>query len=205
MKEVDPNETKRARSYICHINAPMPMVTIFKTIRVTNILNLSKGGYKFNMLMSYCIGLAAEAIEEFYMLPVCKKLIQYDSLGVNVIVRNKKGAINSCNIPFNKNIEEFNRSYLELTNHVIEDCKNYKIDDAMVINTSSLAKHSFDGVVNMYNDNYTNPFLAWGKYEDQGDDKIIKLSFQFHHVQMDGEEACQFLDNLQQEIDNIAL
>lgn len=134
------------------------------------------------------------------MLPVAKKLIQYQSLGLNVIVANKNGGINSCDIPFNKNFDEFNRSYIQLTQQVAQSCENYEIDDAMIIGTSSLVKYDIDGVVNMYSGIFNNPFLIWGKITDSAESKILKLSFQFHHVQMDGEEACQFLENLQNEI-----
>lgn len=65
MKEVNPAETKRAMSYQFYIDAPMPMVTIFKTLNVANALKLTSLGYKFNMLMCYCIGLAADKVEEF--------------------------------------------------------------------------------------------------------------------------------------------
>lgn len=205
MKEVDPKNTKRAFSYEYFIDAPMPMVTIFKTIKVTPLLKLSKNGYKFNMLINYCIAQAANSIEEFFLLPVGKKLIQYDSIGVNVIVPNKNGGINYCDIPYSKDLGEFNRSYLELTRLVSERCENYEIENTMMVGTSSVVKYNIDGVINMYSGVFNNPFLIWGKYEDQGEDKIIKLSFQFHHVQMDGEEACLFLERIQENINNISL
>lgn len=43
---------------------------------------------KFNMLLDYCIGKAAANMEEFYILPVGNKLIQYDTIAVNTIVKN---------------------------------------------------------------------------------------------------------------------
>ena len=39
------------------------------------------------MLLDYCIGKSASSIEEFYLLPVGDKLIQYDTLAVNTIVK----------------------------------------------------------------------------------------------------------------------
>ena len=46
--------------------------------------------YEFNMLLDWCIGKAASAIKEFYLLPVGNKLIQYESIAVNTIVKNKE-------------------------------------------------------------------------------------------------------------------
>lgn len=197
MKEVDPKDTDRAMSYELFINAPMPMVTIFRTIDVTNIVNVSKKGYKLNMLLCYCAGCAASRIHEFQLLPVGMKLMAYDEIGVSVVVANKNGSINICDLPFSSNLEEFNQNYLSLTKEVERTCENHEIKDRMMIGTSALPQYDFDGVINMYSGIFNNPFLIWGKYEQKELRYMIKLSFQFHHVQMDGKQACQFLDELQ--------
>ena len=62
--------------------------------------------------MDYCIGKAAVNIKEFYMLPVGEKLMKYDSIAVNTIVKNKNGEINSCDIHYYKDLRTFNREYL---------------------------------------------------------------------------------------------
>ena len=68
----------------------MPMLTFFKTIDVTRLTRISKRTrLKFNMLMCWCIGKVASDIKEFYMLPVDKKLMQYDNLAVCSIVANR--------------------------------------------------------------------------------------------------------------------
>lgn len=46
---------------------------------------------KFNMLLDYCIGKAAVQVKEYYILPVGDKLIQYDTIAVNSIVKNVAG------------------------------------------------------------------------------------------------------------------
>lgn len=101
MKEVNPKETSRAYAFEMWMNAPMPMVTLFKTLNVARLVKISrKTGMKFNMLMCYCIGKAASSVKEFYMLPVGDKLIQYDSIAVNTIIANKDGEVSSCDVPF---------------------------------------------------------------------------------------------------------
>ena len=75
MKEVNPQETCRAYAFEMWMNAPMPMVTFFKTLHVSRLVKISrKSGMKFNMLMCWCIGKAARDVKEFYMLPVGGKL-----------------------------------------------------------------------------------------------------------------------------------
>lgn len=139
MKEVNPKETPRAYAFELWMNAPMPMLTFFKTIDVTRLIQISKRTrLKFNMLMCWCIGKAASDIKEFYMLPVDKKLMQYDNLAVCSIVANREGEVSSCDIPFSDNLQQFNTDYLRLTKQVAESCQNYDLTDSMVIGKHSL-------------------------------------------------------------------
>ena len=128
MLVIDPTTTDRAMSYELFINAPMPMVTIHKTIEITKLVRFSKRKkLKLNMLLNYCIGFVASQIKEFKLIPVEKKLVQYDRIGVSVIVDNKEGGINSCSIPFSEDLQKFNEDYLSLTNKVRESCENYDL------------------------------------------------------------------------------
>lgn len=204
MKEIDPNTTSRAYAFNMWINAPMPMVTFFKTLNVSHLVKVSrKNGLKFNMLMCYCIGKAATKIKEFYLLPVGNKMMQYDNIAVNTIVANREGEVSSCDIPFTDDLFLFNQSYLQLTKQVSESCSNHDLLDSMVIGTSALAQYNIDGAVGMYSGIFNNPFLIWGKYKRKWFNTQLTISFQFHHTQMDGAHAAHFLDEIQKEIDRI--
>ncbi len=201
MQEVNPTETTRAYAFEMWMKAPMPMVTLFRTLDVTKLLKTSKCyKLKFNMLMCWCIGKAASQIKEFYTLPVGDKLIKYDSIAVNTIVANRKGEVSSCDIPFSENLEIFNKDYLRLTRQVAETCRNHDITDSMVIGTSALIRYEIDGAVGMYSGVFNNPFIIWGRYRKSWLKTKLTISFQFHHTQMDGAHAAQFLDLLQQTI-----
>lgn len=206
MKEVDPKETARAYAFEMWMNAPMPMVTIFKTLDVTRLLKASrKRGVKFNMLMCWCIGRAASQVKEFYMLPVGGKLIEYGSIAVNAIVANSQGEVSSCDVPFSNDLDMFNADYLRLTEQVSASCENHDLADSMVIGTSALARYEIDGAVGMYSGIFNNPFLIWGKYKKRLFKTTLAVSFQFHHTQMDGAHAACFLDLLQREISGLRL
>ncbi len=206
MQEVNHMETSRAYAFNMWMKAPMPMVTIFRKIDVTNIRRLSKRHQlKFNMLMCWCIGKAASQIKEFYMLPVGNKLISYDSIAVNTIVANFHGEVSSCDIPYSDNLQEFNKDYLHLTHQVAETCQNHDIEESMVIGTSALAQYEIDGAIGMYSGIFNNPFLIWGCYHKSWLKTTLTVSFQFHHTQMDGAHAARFLDKLQMEIKSISL
>ena len=154
--------------------------------------------------MCWCIGKAASGIKEFYMLPVGKRLIQYDRIAVNTIVADSRGEVSSCDIPFSEDLQRFNDDYLKLTAWVAESCRNHDLTDSMVIGTSALAQYDIDGAVGMYSGIFNNPFLIWGRYRRHLWKKSLTVSFQFHHTQMDGAHAAKFLDTLQKNISAIS-
>ncbi len=200
-QEINPKETTRAYAYEMWMKAPMPMVTFFKTLDVTRLVKVSRRkGLKFNMLMCYCIGKAATTVKEFYLLPEGGKLMQFDSLAVNTIVANKQGEVSSCDVPFCEDLSLFNEQYLTLTRQVAESCTNHDLPDSMVIGTSALVQYDIDGAVGMYSGIFNNPFLIWARYKRRFFKTTLKVSFQFHHTQMDGAQAARFLDELQRTI-----
>ena len=204
MHEVNPAETTRAYAFETWMKAPMPMVTLLRTLDVTRLRRLSRRrGLKFNMLMCLCIGRAASQVKEFYMLPVGDRLIRYDTIAVNTIVMNREGEVSSCDVPFSDDLETFNADYLRLTRQVAQSCKNHDITDSMIIGTSALAQYDIDGAVGMYSGIFNNPFLIWGRYRRGLLKTRLTVSFQFHHTQMDGAHAARFLDLLQKEIYSI--
>ena len=201
---IDPKTTTRAEAYELWMSAPNPMVTFFKTLDVTPLVRFSrKYGYKFNMLLCWCIVKAASEIKEFYLLPVGRELLQYDSIAVNTIVKNKNGEVSSSDVPFSNDLARFNADYLRLTKQVVESCENHDIADSMVIGTSAIVDTEIDGAVGMNSGIFNNPFIIWGKYHKRFIKTTLKLSFQFHHTQMDGAHAGRFLERLQENINRI--
>jgi chloramphenicol O-acetyltransferase type A len=204
-KEINPKETTRAMAYELWMKAPNPMVTFFKTVDVTNLVRVSKRrGLKFNMLLTFCIGKAAAPIKEFYTLPVGEQLIQYDTIAVNTIVKNKDGEVSSCDILFAGDLDTFNRDYLKYTAQVAERCQDRDLSaDSMVIGTSAIVDTEIDGAVGMNSGIFNNPFMIWGRYRRRFFRFYLPISFQFHHTQMDGAHGGRFLENLQNEINSL--
>ena len=202
---VDPKQTTRAFAYEFWMKAPNPMVTFIKTLDITRLVKVSRHKrLKFNMLLDWCIGKAAAPIKEFYMLPVGDKLIQYDSIAVNTIVKNKTGEVSSCDILFHENLSDFNAEYLKYTAQVADICQDRDLsNDSMVIGTSAIIDTEIDGAVGMNSGIFNNLFIIWGRYKKTFFRYYLTLSFQFHHTQMDGAHAGRFLANLQEEIKNL--
>ena len=186
------------------MSSPMPMVTLVKTFDVSRLVKVcKKSGMKFNALLCWCIGKAASQVEEFYTLPVDGKLYRYDKLAINVIVENSKGGICSCDIPFTDDLRQFNSNYLRLTAQAASECKSAFLKDHMVIGTSAMIQTELDCIVNQYTDQFSNPMVMWGKYRQGLFKTTLPVSFQFHHVQMDGGHAARFLERLQNEINKM--
>ena len=203
-REINPQETSRADAFSLWMSSPMPMVTLVKTFNVSKIVKYSKRhDMSFNMLLCWCIGKAASKMEEFYLLPENGKLYQYDKLAINVIVNNKKGGINSCDIPFCEDIKEFQDKYSVLTQSASDSCESSFVDDAMVVGTSAMIATELDCIVNQYTDKFCNPMVMWGKYSKGWFKTSLPVSFQFHHVQMDGGHGAKFLELLQHTINNL--
>ena len=201
-QEINPKDTNRAIAFELWTKSPMPMVTLTKTFDVTRLRKVSrKRGMKFNMLLCWCIGKAASAIDEFYMLPqriqgnngtsgMDWKLYKYDRMAINVIADNVKGGLSFCDVAVCDDLEQFNANYIHLTETISQTCQDILDDEAVIVGTSA------DGI-------FTNPFLAWGRYRKGWLKTTLPISFQFHHAQMDGKHAARFLDELQKTINTI--
>ena len=200
-REIAPQESNRAEAFRMWMSSPMPMVTLVKTLDVSRLVKVRKrSGMKFTMLMCWCVGKAASQVEEFYTLPVGGKLYRYDKLAVNVIVENSKGGISSCDIPFSDDLQQFNRDYMELTTKAATECTSSFLEDYMIVGTSAMVQTELDCIVNQYTEKFLNPLVMWGKYRKGLIKTTLPVSFQFHHVQMDGGDAARFLERLQKTI-----
>mgnify|MGYP004669029931 CR=1 FL=1 len=119
---------------------------------------------------------------------------------MNTIVKNRTGEVSSCDVPFSTDLARFNADYLRLTRETAESCENHDLTESMVIGTSAVVDTEIDGAVGMNSGIFNNPFIIWGKYRKGLFRTTLKLSFQFHHTQMDGAHAGRFLQRLQENI-----
>lgn len=203
-QEIDPQTTPRASAFSMWMTSPMPMVTLTKTLDVGRLRRYAqRHGMKFNMLLCWCIIDTASRMKEFYLLPEKGKLYRYDSLAVNVIVENRNGGINSCDIPFAGDLGLFDKDYRRMTEKVSRDCESSFLEGSMIVGTSAMVQTELDSVTNQYTELFVNPMVMWGKYRRHRFKTTLPISFQFHHVQMDGGQAARFLEGLQKTINNL--
>ena len=205
MIEVNPHDTPRGKQFEIWKNAPNPMLTFVKKVDVTRLIKISRRkGLKFNMLLCYCIGKAAIVQKEFYLLPVGDKLMQFSKIAINTQVMNIAGEVSSCDIEFNGDFESYRRDYMTYTAEVAKSCIDRDLsEECMIIGTSAIIATELEFGGGMYSGIYNNPFIIWGRYSRNFFKYHLNISFQFHHTQMDGAHAGQFLSRLQTEIDNL--
>ena len=203
-QEINPKDTNRAQAFELWMKSPVPMVTLTKTFDVTRIYKICKRrNLKFNMLLCWCMGHVASRKEEFYLLPENGKLYKFDRLAINVIVNNKDGGISLCDVPYSDDFEQFKADYLSITQTAFDTCESTSDEEAMILGTSAVTGTELDCIVNQYSGIYNNPFLAWGRYRKGWFGVKLPISFQFHHVQMDGGHAASFLEELQKTFNRI--
>ena len=207
MREVNPKETTRGHQFEIWKNAPNPMLTFVKRMDVTRLIRISKKKHlKFNMLLDYCIGKAAINQKEFYLLPVGDKLMQFDHIAINTMVKNHTGEVSSCDIAFNGDFDSYSQDYLKYTTEVAESCIDRDLsEEYMVIGTSTVIDTELEFGGGMYSGIFNNPFIIWGRYSRHFFKYHLNLSFQFHHTQMDGAHAARFLKSIQEEINDLRL
>lgn len=83
-------------------------------------------------------------------------------------------------------------------------CENICLDtEMMVIGTSAIVQTELDCIVNQYALGFNNPMVLWGRYHKGLFRTTLRVSFQFHHVQMDGIQGALFLEGLQEAINSL--
>ena len=95
----------------------------------------------------------------------------------------------------------FGQEYATLTQAASTSSQSTFVDEAMVIGTSAMTATELDCIVNQYTDQFCNPMVMWGRYRKGWLRTTLPISFQFHHVQMDGGHAARFLEELQKTIE----
>ena len=118
-------------------------------------------------------------------------------------LQDERNASDHTKNSYHMDIEQFAREYNQLTAQAATRCESSFLEDSMIVGTSAMIATELDCIVNQYTDKFCNPMLMWGKYRRHCCSVTLPISFQFHHVQMDGGHAASFLESLQQEILNL--
>lgn len=208
VKELTPKEAGREAMWEIFHDSGMPLTTTVVTIDVTNLLafyKMHRGEYRLNALILYLILKACEPVKETKLNPVDDKIYQYDRSCVSCMLPDQEGTLRMCCIPYYEDLHEFQTEYTRLTQEAMTECKDIFFPDMMRIGTSSLGAYNvqIEAIVPAVSRRYNNPFFVFGKIQEIGDKKILKISMNSHHVTMDGEHVCMIFQNLQEYINKL--
>lgn len=206
-KTITPAEAGRELEYQYWIGNRMPMFHLTTTLDITRMVKLCRRNkrMKMNMLMCYCICKAAQQVKEFHTLISGKDIIWSDRINVQTILKDKNGQLRFVDLPMTKTLDEFVENYYRIGTEVYEKCEHHLDTEALFVGTSCLSTSlPLDAVANQCNESFMNPFLMWGAYKKVFPWRYkLSISMQIHHVQMNGAEACRYLEILQREINNL--
>ena len=201
MQELKPEETPRALAYSLFIDAPQPTVTVFKRLDISRLLRFTGRGNRLNTMLCYTAGKAALEIPEFQTRVKNKRLYALEApFYISFVLKNKAGGLGICAVPICESYGEFCRLYEEKAKALYESCLPMGDEESILLGTSAMTQTVLDGIVNLYSEAFCNPFLSWSRYEKHFFKTTLTVSFQFHHVQMDGGHAAEFLELWQQKI-----
>ncbi len=202
IKKLDYKKTSRATSYEFLDSQILPTVTLIKRLDVTKVFKYSKKGHKFNCILNYLIVKSALNIPEFYFVVDgnTKELYESDKLSLIFMAKKKDGGLSYCQVPYEDNFYEFEKIYLQAIDYCYQNNCHKFIEGFAKIGTSTVPWTNLVGAINGYGPNFTNPFIIIPKYEKKFFKYYVNISFQSHHLQMDGEQVCKYLENLQKNI-----
>lgn len=182
------------------------MVHITVTLDVSHLVRYCKKRHlPMNAVLCYCIGKTANQIKECHLLVSNEDIIWSDIVNVQTIVKDKEGNLRFCDLPANDNLEDYITTYHSLTKQVMESCTHHFEDDRIFVGTSCVSTRlPIDCCINQWCDSFQNLFLMWGAYKKKFFRRYkLTLTMQFHHVQINGGEVCQYFEILQKEMNNI--
>lgn len=202
LEKINPVESSRAFAYKYLGEQGVPTVTLIKRFDVTNVKRAVKKGHKFNCVINYLILKSAMGIPEFFLKIDGKtqELFKSDKLSIRFMSKKGNGVLAYCGVEYAEDFLTFEQKYLEAVKYCRENNCDKFIEDTAIIGSSTVPWTSLVGAVNGYWPDFTNPFLILPKTEKKFFRYYMNISFQSHHLQMDGEQACRYLETLQENI-----
>lgn len=188
-----PEETNRCEAFRLWDMSFQPRVTLTKTYDVSPLLDQKE---PFEVLLSWCAAKAASTIPEFYLVPGAGGFYAFEDLGIVTQFRNENGDYQTISLPFDESFETYLRTFHAIADRRKAGQKPEPLDDLMRFDCLPSTFRHLD-LVSLPDPEQGNPVLYWGEVREDG---TLPVSFQFNHIQMDGYEAAEFLENLQQEI-----
>lgn len=197
---VDLSRSSRKAACEKFIGAKNPIMVVTSKVDITRLYKLSKKGYKLNALIMYALLKAAKKNEGFFYDLKDNKLIKFDDIGTNLVIKGNDGELYYVSMYDAKTYLEFEKNYISIVNECKKECKHNVLEDVGIISTSAVVNCKLESIVCGYQEDFVTNFIAWGKYEKKLTKVNLNMSLRFHHAFMDGEEVGKFFNDLNEVI-----
>ncbi len=178
-----------------------PYIIITVPIKVTNLVKYSQIHKHFNALFGYYIGQVVNETEPFRYRYIDNKYYLCDRVGVSFTqLVDETVYFFDC---YEETKEKFIKEYEEKQAQVKTTKQSQAKEQQDAIWVSCTPWFKFTALVPPFDKNLTIPQFIWDKYEQKEDEYYCNLLIMVHHGFADGYQVSQFIDKLENTLNNI--
>jgi len=184
-----------------------PFFNICSCLDVTELYKLcQQTKVSFSTALLFAAIDSANKIKEFRYRLKDDGVVDYDSIYAGSTILNDDETFNFCYFEYNSDFKAFHKNALlqienNKTNSIEFDGRNHELN---IIHFSTIPWISFTSFSNPrnYKTNDSIPKIVFGKYYETEGRKYLPISVEVHHALMDGLHLGQYLEKLQNALNN---
>ena len=202
---VDQSHWKRAMHCAVFRNCIEPAFCITVELDVTRFYRRIKElGYPFTYSLIYLVSQAANEIEEFRYRFLEGQVVLYQRIHTAFTYLNPETELfKVVNVPLTDTLEE----YVALADRTQKEQQEYFTDplgrDVFQFSPLPWLSYTHISHTNAGNKDNATPLFDWGKWEMQGETRLLPFSIQAHHSFVDGLHVARLVEKIQNSLDNL--
>ncbi len=206
MKIIDIEKKPRRYLYNLYKEMDYPYVGFTANIDVTNVYQYcKKNELSFFYTMMFLVAKICNEIEEFRYRIHADQVVDYEIIHPSYTILIEEDAFNFCTVPYTECFEKFYSTAIQKAKMLKGNLDIYHEDDRDdLIYITCIPWISFTHVLHPVNikSSETIPRIAFGKYFDVQERKIMPVNVQANHSLIDGFHIGKFYRLLNEAIDN---
>ena len=202
---VDQSHWKRAMHCAVFRNCIEPAFCITVELDVTHFYRRIKElGYPFTYSLIYLVSQAANEIEEFRYRFLEGQVVLYQRIHTAFTYLNPETELfKVVNVPLTDTLEE----YVALADRTQKEQQEYFTGplgrDVFQFSPLPWLRYTHISHTNAGNKDNATPLFDWGKWEMQGETRLLPFSIQAHHSFVDGLHVARLVEKIQNSLDNL--
>lgn len=179
-----------------------PFIIVTVPIDVTNVVNYCKKKKSFYATLAYLITKVANSIDSFKWRYEDGKFHYYDKLLPSFAQKLTDNEIGFFDCEYTEDYREFLKIFEDTQNKFYKGEKSISSGSNSAIWFSCIPWFSITSLIPPFDKNNTIPQFIWDKYEEKCGKYQLHLMILVHHGFADGYHISEFLQCLNQEINN---